>query len=59
MIGRLPAQTHVAADRVAVLAEHGAGEQASDSPVAVLEGVDDEKVEDEQPGQEHRMVLAR
>ena len=52
-------EAHVAADRVAVLAEHGAGEQAGDSPVAVLEGMDDEEVEDEQPGQEHRMVLAR
>lgn len=48
-----------AADRVAVVTEHGASEQASDSPVAVLKGVDDKKVQDEQPGHEHRMVLAR
>ena len=43
-------KAHVAADRVAVLAEHGIGEQAGHSPVTVLEGVDDEDVEDEQPG---------
>jgi hypothetical protein len=33
-----------------VLAEQGAGEQAGNPSVAVLERVDDEKVGDEQPG---------
>jgi len=41
-----------------VIREQGSGEQAGDSPVAVLEGVDDEKLEDEQAGQEHGVVLA-
>jgi hypothetical protein len=41
-----------------VLVEHGAGQQAGYSPVAVLEGMDDEKVQDEQPGQEDWVVLA-
>jgi len=41
-----------------VLGEHGIGKQAGYPPVAVLERVDDEKVDDEQPAQEHRMVLA-
>ena len=58
-LGDLLLKAHVAAHRVAVLAEQGAGEQAGDPSVAVLERVDDEKVEDEQAGQEHRMVLAR
>ena len=37
-----------------MLARQGACEQTGDLPVAVLEGVDDEKVEDKQAGQEHR-----
>ena len=42
-------EAHVAADGVPVLSEHGAGEQAGYSSVSVLKGVDNEKVEDEQP----------
>jgi hypothetical protein len=42
-----------------MLGEHGIGQQAGHSSVAVLKGVDDENVEDEQPGQKHWMVLAR
>jgi hypothetical protein len=42
-----------------VLAEQCAGDQAGDPPVAVLEWVDDEEVENEQAGQEHRVMLAR
>ena len=52
-------EAHVASDCIAVLAEQGAGEQAGDSSFAVLERVDHEEVEDEQAGQEHRVVLAR
>ena len=43
-------KAHVTADRVAVVAEQGTGEQAGHPPVAVLERVDDEKVEEEQAG---------
>jgi hypothetical protein len=49
----------VAADGVAVPGEHGAGQYASHSPVAVCKGVDDEKVENKQSRQKHGMVLAR
>ena len=38
--------------------EHGISEHASYSPVAVLKRVDNKKVEDEQPAQQHGMVLA-
>ncbi len=40
-----------------MLAKQGACEQTGDLPVAVLEGVDDEKVEDKQARQEHRVML--
>jgi hypothetical protein len=42
-----------------MLDEHGVGEYASHSPVAILEGVNDQQVEDEQSGQQHWMVFAR
>jgi hypothetical protein len=35
-------EAHVAFDGVSMLGEHGIGQQAGHSPVAVLKGVDDE-----------------
>jgi hypothetical protein len=52
-------KAHVAAHRVTVVAENRASEQPGRSPIAVLERVDDEQVQYEQPGEEHRMVSAR
>jgi len=51
LFGDLLLKADVAANRVPVLVEHRAGEQAGHPAVAILEGVDDEKVEDRQAGQ--------
>src|ERR1022692_2486079 len=52
-------EAHVVSDRVSMLDEHGVGEYASHASVAILKGVNDEKVEDEQSGQKHWMVVIR
>jgi hypothetical protein len=52
-------EAYVSSDGVSVLDEHGVGKYAGHAPITVLKRMDDEKIQDEQSGQQNRMVFAR